>query len=67
MFFKARFAEVFDFQRHLAGGILAHTGRNTDTAGFGERFQAGRDNNAVAEQVIAFRHHLTLMHADAQA
>ena len=60
-------AEVVDLQRHLAGGVLAHAGRNANATGFGQRFQPGRDDHAVADEIVAFRHHLALVHPNAQA
>jgi hypothetical protein len=31
-----------------------------------ERLQPGRNDDAVADQIVALRHHLPLMHADPQ-
>ena len=63
---QLRRAEVVDFKRQLAGGVLAHPRRDADAAGLGQRLKACGDDHAVAEQIVALRHHVALVHADAQ-
>ena len=63
---KFRCAEIRHLQRDLAGGILADAPGNADAARLGKRFQARRDDHAITEQIVALRHHLALVHADAQ-
>ena len=62
-----RLAEIVDLQRHLAGGVLAHPGGNTDATGLGQRFQPRRDDHAVTQQVVALRYYLALVDANPKA
>jgi hypothetical protein len=60
---QRRRAKVIDLKRHLAGGVLTHAGGDADATGLGQRLQACYDDHTVAQQIVALRHHLALMHA----
>jgi hypothetical protein len=60
-------AEVLDVQWNFTGCVRAHPAGDADAARLGQRLQLGGDDHAVAQQVVAVRYHLALMHADAKA
>ena len=47
-------ADVFEAEVEFAYGILLHSGRNADPAGFGQRFQPRRNIDAVAKDIAIF-------------
>src|SRR6202022_401768 len=60
-------AEIFkrDVAQSVAD-LIAHRGRDTDAARFGERFEARRDIDAVAKDVVFFDDHVAQIDADAE-
>ena len=60
-------AEILEFDvfQSLAD-LVAHGARNTDAAGLGEHFQAGRDIDAVAKDVVVLDDHVAEIDADAK-
>ena len=46
--------------------LIAHRARDADAAGLGERFQARRHVDAVAEDVVVLDDHVAQIDADAE-
>ena len=59
-------AEILRPQRQLAFDLLVDGGRYADAAGLGDRFQARRDIDRIAHQVVAAFHDVAEIDADAQ-
>ena len=59
-------AQVLRPQRQLALDLLVDGGRDADAAGLGDQFQARRDVDRIAHQVVAAFHDVAEIDADAQ-
>ena len=60
----ALLAHVLERIGQLVADLVAHRPGNADPAGLGERFQARRDIDTVAEDVVALGDHVTEVDAD---
>src|SRR5207244_10295253 len=58
--------EIAEVEVELARSILPHPGRDTDAARLGQAFEAGRDVDAVAEDVAVLDDDVALVDADAE-
>ena len=59
-------ADVFEGEVELARGILLHARRDADPAGLGQRFEAGRDIDAIAKDVAVLDDDVADIDADAK-
>ena len=59
-------ADIGELHRQLVGDLLVHRARDADAADFGEALQAGRDVDAVAQQVAVALDHVADGDADAE-
>ena len=64
--FDVLLAEILEFIGKPVADLVAHDSGNADPAGLGERFEARRDVDAVAEDVAAFGDDVPEIDADAK-
>ena len=62
----ALLAEVLEAEIELVAHLVAHDAADADAAGLGERFEAGSDVDAVAENVVAVDDDVAEIDADAK-
>jgi hypothetical protein len=63
---EALLAEVAEGEVELADGVFLHPRRDADAARLGQRFEACRDIDAVAEDVAILGDYVALVYADAE-
>src|SRR4029079_5464838 len=59
-------AEIAETQVELARNLVVDARRDIDAAGLGDALEPRGDVDSVAEQVIAFHHHVAEVHSDAE-
>jgi len=62
---ESLFAEVFDAGSRLVADLVVNIARDADAAGRGDRVDARRDVDAVAQHRVVREHHVAQMNPDA--